>query len=130
MGVFKEEASAIEAVAKKQSRIYSDAADYGYAYNTNNPPDDIKRLIDVVTNFKAMDKQDPDEKLFVRNRQVWGDNEMGGVSLDVIIFWEKDEGFYRGTKYHISFNKTPKHQSMLEGFDSYISVDINSYSER
>ena len=130
MGVFKEEASAIKAVADKQARIYSDAADYGYAYDIKNPPKDIKNLIDVLANFKAMDEEFPEDKPIIRNREVWGDNIMGGVSIDVIIFWEKDEGYYKGTKYSISFNKISKHPSLInQDCTEYIYIDIKSYKE-
>jgi hypothetical protein len=131
MGAFKEEAHVIEDIAKKQTRIYNDAADYGLPYDIKNPRKDIKELIRVLREFKALDKKYPDEKLFVRNRQVWGDKKTGGVSLDVIIFWEKDEGFYMGTKYHISFNVTPKHPSLInKECNGFISVDISPHKEK
>jgi len=132
MGVFKEEAHAIETIVRKQSRIFNDAADYGYPYDTKNPNSEIKSLINVIAQFKAMDKDYlPGDKLFVRNRQTWGDKKNGGVSVDVIIFWEKDEGFYMGTKYHISFNRTPKHPSLMnKDCDGFISVDVERYKER
>jgi len=130
MGVFKEEATIIEAVAHRQARIYSDAADYGYAYNTNNPDKAIKSLINALDEFKAMDKEFPEDKPFIRNRQVWGDNKIGGVSIDLIIFWEKDKGYYKGTKYSISFSKISPHPSLLVKGNGYISIDINPYSEK
>jgi hypothetical protein len=128
MGVFKEEASVIENVAKKQTRIYNDAADHGYPYDINNPTSDIKALIDVIKQFKALDKEFSDgSKPIIRNRQVWGT----GVTLDVIIFWEQDGGIFSGTKYTISFNKTSKHPSLInKSCNGFISIDINRHSER
>ena len=129
MGVFKEEAHTFETVAKKQSRIFNDAADYGYPYKKDNPPTEIKDLVDSITSLKKLDAQFPEEKDLVRNRTTWGDGE--GVSLDVIIFWEQDEGRDFGTKYSISFNKMKaNHPSNLhKGCDAFISVDIEPYSE-
>ena len=131
MGVFKEEAHVIEAVATKQCRIYNDAADYGYPYNTDNPTSKIKALINVIKQLKALDEEYPEEKEIVRNRQKWGDKKSGGVFLDVIIFWEKDEGLDCGTKFSISFNRTPKHPSLLnKSCNGFISIDIQRYSEK
>ena len=131
MGVIKEEAHVIENVAKKQTRIYNDSADYGYPYKMDNPTPDVTELIRVIGEFKALDKKYPKEKLFIRNRETWGKGSTAGVSLDIIIFWEMDEGYYCGTKYHISFNKTPKHSTLINReCDAFISVDIESYKER
>jgi hypothetical protein len=127
MGVFKEEAHMFEIVARKQTRIYNDAADFGYPYNTSKIPEDVKNLIDAVNRFKESDKRYSNEAKFIRNRVEY----FNGVSLDVIIFWEEDEGYYFGTKYSISFNKTPKHASLInKECNAFISVDINSYREK
>jgi len=127
MGVFKEEAHTFEYVESRQTRIYNDAADYGYPYDTKNIHLDIKALLASLNTFKMLDEEFPDEKPFIRNRQVWGD----GVSVDVIIFWEKDMGYYMGTKYSISFNKTPASHSLInKNCDAFISVDSTPYKEK
>jgi hypothetical protein len=127
MGVFKEEAVTFETVAKKQTRIYKDAADYGYPYNTANPPSEITAVIESIKSLQKLDKQFPEEKNLVRNRKKWKD----GVSVDVIIFWEEDEGYYCGTKYSISFNRlSPSHTLIPESCDAMISVDIKRYKEK
>ena len=127
MGVFKEEAHMFETVSSKQKRIFNDAADYGYPYNTKNIPNEIQNLIDAVNGFKEVDKKYPDEPNLVRNRIKWE----GGVSVDVIIFWEQEDGYYFGTKYSISFNKIkPNHPAnMYKGCDAFIGVYIQSYNE-
>lgn len=131
MGVFKEEAHAFETIAKKSQRIYNDAADHGYPYNTQDPPEEVIRVIDVINDLKKLDGEYPEEKNLVRNRQTWGEGNSGGVSVDVIIFWEEDEGYHMGTKYSISFNKTPKHPSLInKEFDGFISVNVDPYSEK
>ena len=77
--------------------------------------------------FSNIDKKFPEEKNVIRNREEWD----GGVSVDVIIFWEQDEGYYRGTKYHISFNRLKKHPSLLaKDCNAYLSVDIEPYMEK
>lgn len=129
MGVFKEEASILESVCLRQTQIFSDSHDYGYPYNSKKIPSDISNLIKVINLFKEMDKKYPDERPIVRNRKVWGDND--GVSLDVILFWESNNGYYRGTKYSISFNKiNPNHPNNLKrGSDSYIFIYPENYKE-
>jgi len=127
MGVFKEEAYALETVAKKQRQIYSDAADTGYPFNYGNPPQEVSAVLDVITSFRELDKEYPDEKPLVRNRIAW----KGGVSVDIVIFWERDEGYYAGTKYHVSFNHLPKSASQIEPeYDAMISIDVEPYSEK
>lgn len=127
MGVFKEEAHVFEMIARQQIRIYTDAADYGYPYNTNNVPQNIKNVFSSIYRLQDLDKKFPEEKNLVRNRQTW----KGGVSVDVIIFWEKDEGYYRGTKYTISFNKTAGHNTRIDKTkDAFISIDITSHIEK
>jgi hypothetical protein len=127
MGVFKEEAHTFENVAKKQTRIYNDAADYGYPYNTKKPTQDIKDLMRSIKTFKELDAQYPGEEKFIRNREEWDD----GVSVDVIIFWEEDEGYLCGTKYHILFQKTENHPSKIDKeYNAFISVDAERYKEK
>ena len=120
MGVFKEEANAFETIAKAQRRIYSDAADRGVPFDYKNPSSQVKRVFDIIKELK-------DNDFIVRNRQEW----KGGVSVDVIFFWEEDEGYYRGTKYFISFNRSGNTPSKIEkGYDSFLSVDIEPYMEK
>lgn len=127
MGAFKEEANTFETVAEKSTQIYNDSIDYGYPYNTTNPPSDISRLIDSVNKFKRIDKKSKSDRKFIRSRNVWD----GGVSLKIRIAWEKDEGFYFGTQYTISFNKTPKHPSLYnQNCDAFITVEIENYREK
>lgn len=127
MGVFKEEAHVFENIASKQTRIYKDAADYGYPYNTKDVPPEVTAVFDVISEFKAMDARSKRERPFVRNRQTW----KGGVSVDVIIFWEIDEGYYMGTKYMITFQYIGKDPSRInKEADAFISVDVERYSEK
>jgi len=127
MGVFKEEAHTFETIAKNQTRIYNDAADYGYPYNTKNPPSEVTAVFKAIKEMTALDKEFQDERPLVRNREEWGD----GVSVDVIIFWEEDEGYYRGTKYHITHQKTGRHFSRLDKTsDAFLSVDVEPYMEK
>ena len=127
MGVFKEEAHTFDLVEANQTHIYNDAADYGHPYDIKNIHPDIKALLASLNTFKMLDEEFPDEKPFIRNRQVWGD----GVSVDVIIFWEKDIGYNIGVKYSISFNKTPPHHSLInKNCNAFISVYSTSYKEK
>ena len=131
MGVFKEEARTFEDIAKKQTRIYNDAADYGYPYNTSNPPSEVTAVFAAIKSLTSLDKKFPEEKNLVRNRETWGDKKSGGVSVDVVIFWERDEGYDMGTKYSISFNRTGKEYSKLDKtLNAFISVNVERYSEK
>jgi len=126
MGVFKEEAHTFENIAKQQTQIFNDALDYGYPYNSKDVPPEVTAVFDSIKRLQALDKKYRD-KPFVRNRQEWGD----GVSVDVIIFWEEDEGYYMGTKYNISYNYTGKDYSRIDkASDAFISVDVERYSEK
>jgi hypothetical protein len=127
MGVFKEEAHVFEAVAKNQTCIYNDAADYGYPYDVDSPPSEIRDLISAVKGLQELDKKFPEERNLVRNRQEWA----GGVSVDVVIFWEQDEGYYCGTKYSIAFNKIESKYSLLDkSCNAFITVDIDRHVEK
>ena len=131
MGVFKEEASVFENIAKKQTRIFNDAADYGYPYNTKEVPSEVTDVFDTLGQLKKVDAEFSGERDLVRNRETWGDHKNGGVSVDVIIFWEKDEGYYMGTKYSISFNKISPTPSLIDkSANAFISVNIERYSEK
>ena len=131
MGVFKEEADTFETVAKKQVRIYNDAADFGYPYNISDLPSDIEALLLSVKRFKELDIKFPDEKKMIRKRETWD----GGVSVVIRIGWEIEPGIgvnkiEHGTQYTISFNRSPKHTSLInKECDAFISVDYKSYSE-
>ena len=130
MGVFKEEAHAFETIAEKSERIYNDAADYGYPYNTKEPDAYVKRVIEAVKDLKGLDRKYPREFPLIRNREKWSN----GVSITIRIAWEIDEGYYRGTEYTITVNKVnPKHPSFLHkgsGANAFMSVDVSSYKER
>jgi hypothetical protein len=131
MGVFKEEAYAFETISKKSKRIYNDSADFGFPYNTQDPPAEVISVIDAINSMKESDAQYPEEKNLVRNRETWGDKKSGGVSVDVVIFWEREDGYDIGTKYHISFNKSGNSSSKIQKeFDAFLSVDVEPYSER
>jgi hypothetical protein len=129
MGVFKEEASIFENVARKSTRIYSDAADYGFPYKRGREPQDIVELLESIESFKEIDRNSNSSRKFIRNRNVWGKGRTSGVSISIRIAWEIDEGFYCGTEYTISFNRISG-KSMHPFFDSYISVDDKPYRER
>lgn len=116
MGAFKEHAISFETVAKRQTRIYSDAADYGCPYNTKNVPDDINLLIHYANDLKGTSLQ---------HSRTEHDS---GVDITFRIGWEIDEGFECGTEYHLSFNRTPKHPSLIhKDCNAFISVKCNSY---
>jgi len=126
MDAFKEEAYIFEKIAKKQSQIYTDACDYGYAYNTNNVPNEIQQLINAVNSFKEIDKKSPNKKTFSRENFIW-DN---GVEVKIRIAWEMDEGFFCGTEYKISYCKILNQSSLIQkNCNAYISVYMNNYKE-
>jgi hypothetical protein len=134
MGVFKEEASTFEAINFKQVRIFTDAADYGVPYNTKDVPGEVTAVFETLAQLKKLDAEFPHEKKFIRNRQTWGahDNKPAtGVSVDVIIFWEQDEGYDMGTKYTISVDKLQRTHSLIhKDCNAYISVDITRVTEK
>ena len=122
MGVFKEHAHAFEAVAKKQSQIWNDAADYGYAFDKNNPPQDIKDLLFFVNDLKGTSLQ----------KKRTEDPENGFVELVFRIGWEMDEGYECGTQYTISsqnIGSRSKHNLFNKDANRFINVDIQSYRE-
>lgn len=120
MGVFKEEGYSLETIIRNSRQIFSDAADYGVPFKYNDPTPEVQRIFDIINDLK-------DNDFIVRNRQEW----KGGVSVDIIFFWEEDEGYYRGTKYHVSFSHIPKTAPMLEPeYDAMISVDVEPYAEK
>ena len=137
MGVFKEEARTFEAINFKQVFIYNDAADYGVPYNTNDIPGEVTAVFQALADLKKLDDEFakfPTEKPLIRNRQTWGahdDQGPTGVSVDVIIFWERDEEYNFGTKYTISFDKIiPTHSLIMKDSNAMICVDIVSYKEK
>lgn len=117
MGLFKEHAIAFETIAKKQSRIYNDACDYGYLYNIGEAPQEIKDLIYFANDLR----RNP----FMQKREAW----KNGVTIVLHIGWEIDEGMECGTQYTITFNKiTPNHPSLIiKGKNAFISVDVQPY---
>jgi hypothetical protein len=122
MGVFKEHAHAFEAVAKKQNQIWNDACDYGYAYNTERTPEDIKLLLHYVADLKGSS--------LVRKREA--NPGCGYVSLTIRIGWEVDEGMECGTQYTIAsqnINKRMKNGLFNRDANRFISVDIENYRE-
>lgn len=127
MGVFKEEAHAFETIARNSRQIFTDAADLGVPFNYKNPSPEVQAVFRAIQIMTDLDKSYPEEKPLIRNRQTW----KGGVSVDAIIFWERDEGYYRGTKYHICFSHIPRTASQIEPeYDAMISVDVEPYMEK
>ena len=123
MGVFKEHAHAFEAVEKKQKQIYNDACDYGYSYNTKNPPDEIKLLIEMVNDAKRAELV---TRRIVENIGTKKDS----VTVTICIGWEIDEGMECGTKYEISYFPTLKHHSLIDkSCNAFICVKSCSYRE-
>lgn len=119
MGVFKEHAIAFETVAEKQVQIYNDAADYGFPYNINNIPSDVKLLIEYVNDLKY--------SLLIVNRI----ETISGVDITIQIGWEIDEGFECGTQYDISFNRIGKTPSNIhKDCNAFISVNIEPYKKK
>ena len=119
MAVFKEEASAIERVAKKQKQIYNDAADYGYPYNSMDQPSEIKELYNAIQNCKGL----------VVSREAWGEKgtNVRGSKIVIQIAWEIDEGMECGTRYTISYNKISGHSRFDKTCDNMVSIDIAPY---
>jgi hypothetical protein len=121
MGVFKEHACAFEAVAKKQSLIYNDACDHGYAYDKNAPPKEIEELIHYVKDLQGTS--------LCRRRTVW----KTGVSVVIRIGWEIDGCMIRGTQYIINFNQlfNQEHNPnfLHKGCNAFISVYVTPYLE-
>jgi hypothetical protein len=133
MGVFKEEASTFEAINFQQVRIYKGAADCGVAYNTNDVPGEVQAVFDTLDSLRKLDiefAKFPTEKRLIRNRQTWGEGNCAGVSVDVIIFWETDNGMNYGTMYTISFNKLSPQGLIMKDANAMISVDIEKFSEK
>ncbi len=127
MGVFKEEAIAFETIEKKQVQIFSDAADYGFPYDFKKPSSEITAVYGAIIMFQGLDKKFREDQKLVRNRQEWET----GVSVDVVIFWEKDEGYYKGTKYSISFNRLKDHPSLLvKDANAFLSIHSEPYMEK
>ena len=129
MGVFKEEGGTFEEVEKRQVRIFNDSADFGYPYSTVTPDLKISNLIKLVNELKKLGREYPEEKQLIRNRQTW--NNDNGVSLDVVIFWERDGENYIGTKYSICFNRIDSNhpRNLHPGCDAFISVDLDNIVE-
>lgn len=126
MGVFKEEAYTFETIESKQTRIYNDACDYGYSYNTNDIPNELQEFINSINGIKKLDAQFPNEIPLIRNREV-SDNS---VKLTIRIAWEIDEGYYCGTEYVFEFCKIVKIPSLInKNHNAFISVDMTRYKE-
>ena len=120
MGVFKEHAYAFEQVASKQNRIFQDAADFGYAYDSTNPDPAVKLLIDMVQDLKGTS--------LLTKREAGKD----WVGVTIEIGWEIDEGYVRGTRYLINYNRlNPKYPTLIKkGCDAFISVDVESFRKK
>lgn len=123
MGVFKEHAHAFEAIERNQKAIYNDACDFGFPYDTANPPKNVQELIHFVNDLKGT-------SLMV-SRNEWGNNKNGGVNIKIQIGWEIDEGMECGSEYNISFCKmNPNHPSLLhKGCNAFISVNSGRYKK-
>jgi len=116
MGVFKEHAKSFEAIEQRQSRVYTDACDYGVTYNKNNIPDDIQLLINMVKDLKNTSLMKSCERYF------------HGVEIVFEIAWEIDEGMEYGTRYTINANKLSNHVSLIDKTATHmISVESKSY---
>lgn len=123
MGVFKEHAHAFETVERMSKRIYDDAADFGFPYNEQNPPQQIKDLLNMVNDLKGSS--------LIQSRSVWGvrgSKSIRGCQLKIRIGWEVDEGYERGTQYLISFNRSNSIKRAQPGCDCFITVESSSYS--
>lgn len=116
MGVFKEHANSFEKVARMRSRIFTDAADYGVAYNSKNIPQEIADLIYFVKDLKGT-------SLMKKRRKYHN-----GVEIIIEIGWEIDEGFECGTRYIINASKISKvHSKINKDATHMISVDVENY---
>jgi len=115
MGVFKEHANAFETLAKKQSRIYNDACDYGVSYNKKNPPKEVQAVIHFVKDLKGSS--------LIKNRII----HPQGVTTIIRIGWEMDEGKERGTQYTIAYNEISGISRINRNHNACIMIDIKNY---
>lgn len=131
MGVFKEEANMLEEINHISRRIYNDAADYGFPFDEKDPPQQAKNVFNIIKELTAADEQYPSDPKFIRNANKWGSGKNAGKSVDIILFWEKDEGYYRGTKYTVSFQrmKSKDHSKIVNG-DCYLNVTAKPFIEK
>lgn len=129
MGVFKEEAHAFETIACKSKQIYTDACDYGYAYNTKNVPTDIQNCINAVNKFKSLDTKFPNGNPFIIKREEYGtqNTNVHGVTLTIQIAWEVDEGMECGTEYQISFHYNNVATHIDKTCNAFIEVNCKPY---
>jgi len=121
MGLYKEHANAFETVERKQKQIFNDACDYGFPYNTKNPPAEINLLVEMV--------KDVAKSGLMTEREVslkGTKNEC--VAITICIGWEIDEGMECGTKYRISYFPTLKHASLInKDCNAFICVESSPY---
>jgi len=119
MGVFKEHANSFEKVARMQSKIFTDACDYGVAYNSKNVPKEIEELIYFVNDLKGTS--------LMKKRTKYHN----GVKVIIEIAWEMDEGLECGTCYTINASNISKSQSKINKEATHmISVDISNYRKK
>lgn len=115
MGVFKEHANVFETIIEFSSQIYNDAADFGVAYNTKNPPDIVKNAIYFANKLKNTS--------LMKNRTEY----KNGVDMLIEIAWEVDEGIECGTEYTISYNRISGPHRFDKTANAMISVNCKNY---
>jgi hypothetical protein len=115
MGVFKEEAHAIETIARLSGPIFTDAADYGYAFNIQSPDGHATRLIDVVADLKNTSLCKSSVKTKEESKVV------------IEIAWEIDEGMEFGTRYTICTYRSTGPSRVRKDCNAFFNVNIEPY---
>ena len=118
MGLYKEQAAVFEKVERLQRQVWPDAADVGIVVSVKSDPA-VKAVKTAIFEIKDL----------VQKRETWGDNVFGGVTVDIFIPWEEDDGCFIGTKYHITYNfdsRAPRNKRAK----NFITVWSESASQR
>ena len=112
MGLYKEEASVFDNIEHNQYQIWDDACDTGVLVTGKDDP----IVLELFRNIKNL-------KELIQNRVTYGDKKFGGVTVDILIPWEKEGNQYSCTKYSISYHYDAATHSRAKTF-------VNVYSDR
>jgi len=119
MGIYKEEAYEIEKIYRLQTRIYPDAADFGFAVTGFND-ERLNGLKDALDSLKGSLKS---ERSFV----AYGTGKTSTTSI--FIPWEQDEeGLFWGTEYVIEYVHTKPEYSKKMDTD-YVTIYMTRISQ-
>jgi len=98
MGVFKEEAKALEDVARLQKQIWPDSCDYGVILEAPSDPRE-QSVRAALVGLESLP----------RRMTEWGNEYSGGTTYVVFIPWEREGGLYLGTEYRVTFGHGTNH---------------------